>query len=165
MENYEERDKKWILEHLEICGYQVEELSYLCDEEIEKSCEYLYTAKLKFSGETVERIVFKRGQCLEMLSKNIEVKDMLGKDDNLIFPRANGKQVAMAERCPIMPKGELTPDTVIFYEDYVSLREHFFEGKRFVELVCWVRTDSCCSLNWKKYGRYLITVQVIDKAV
>jgi len=168
MENRKERDGKWILEHLKICRYQVEDLSYLCHKEIGKDYAYedLYTVKLNFFGETVERIVFKHGKYLDMISKNIQVKDMLGKDDNVIFPRSNGKQVALAERRPIIGKSnEISPDTVLFYEDYVSLREHFFEGNHCVQLVSWMRTDNLCSLDWGEYGRYLITVNVMDRAV
>ncbi len=168
MEDYKERNRKWILEHLKSCRYQVEELGYLQCDKIGKDYAYedLYTVKLNFFGETVERIVFKHGQCLDMLSKNIQVKDMLGKQDNVIFPRNNGKQVALAERRPIMGgSNELSPDTVLFYEDYVSLREHFFEGSHCVQFVSWVRTDNLCSLDWGEYGRYLITVNVMDRAV
>lgn len=166
MENRKERDGKWILEHLKICGYQVEDLSYLCHEKIETIYEDFFTVKLNFFGETVERIVFKHSQCLDMISKNIQVKDMLGKDDNVIFPRNDGKQVALAERRPIMgSSNEISPDTVLFYEDYVSLREHFFEGNHCVQFVSWVRTDKFCSLDWGEYGRYLITVNVMDRAV
>ena len=164
MDNHKERNGKWILEHLKSCGYQVEELSYLCHTEIGKNYEDLYTVKLSFFCETVERIVFKHGQCLDMLSKNIQVKDMLGKDDNVIFPRNNGKQVDLAERSPIMGNSnEISLDTVLFYEDYVSLREHFFVGNRFVQFVAWVRTDNSCSLDWGEYGQYLITVNVMDR--
>lgn len=166
MENYEERTRKWILERLENCSYQVEELRYFCHEEIGKNYEDLYTVKLNFFGETVERIVFKHGQCLDMISKNIQVKDMLGKENNVIFPRNNGKQVALAERRPIMGgSNEISPDTVLFYEDYVSLREHFFEGNHCVQLTFWVRTDKFCSLDWGEYGRYLTTVNVMNRAV
>ena len=75
------KDQKWILEHLKICGYEVEDITYLGYEEIEKSGEQMYLIKLIFFGESVERIVYKHGQCLGMLSKNIQVKDMLGKPD------------------------------------------------------------------------------------
>ena len=166
MEDWKERDRQWILEHLKSCRYQVEELSYLCREEIGKNYEILYTVKLNFFGEVVERIVFKHAKCLDMISKNIQVKDMIGKGDDVIFPRDDGKEVALAKRLPIMcESNDITPDTVLFFEDYVSLREHFFEGKDCVQLVCWVRTDSRCSLDWEKYGRYLMTVNVMDKAV
>ncbi len=42
MEDYKERNRKWILEHLKSCEYQVEELSYLRHEEIEKEYETLF---------------------------------------------------------------------------------------------------------------------------
>ena len=149
------KDKEWILEHLEICGYQVEEITYLGGEEIEKmSYERLYLVKLNFFGELVERIVYKHGQCLDMISKNIQVKDMLGKADKIFFPRSNGQNVGLAERRPLM-ENDLTPDTVLFYEDYVLLREHFFTGRHLLQVVCWVRTDDCkLYLDCGKYGHY-----------
>lgn len=152
------KDQEWILDHLKICGYQVEDISYLGYEEIEKSSEQLYLVKLSFFGELVERIVYRHGQCLDMISKNIQVKDMLGKSDAVVFPRSNGKIVRLADRHPIMKK-ELTPDTVLFYEDYVSLREHFFIGRHLRQLVCWIRNDeSRNSLDYGKYGHYIMTI-------
>lgn len=158
------KDQKWILEHLKICGYEVEDITYLGYEEIEKSGEQMYLIKLIFFGESVERIVYKHGQCLGMLSKNIQVKDMLGKPDEVIFPRSNGQEIRMAERHPIMKK-EITPDTVLFYEDYVLLREHFFTGRHLLQVLCWVRNDDAkisndavISIDYGKYGRYVITI-------
>lgn len=160
------KDQEWILEHLEICGYQVEDITYLGGEDIEKSYERLYLVKLRFFGELVERIVYRHGQCLDMISKNIQVKDMLGEADNIIFPRSNGQNVTLAERRPLM-ESDLTPDTVIFYEDYVLLREHFFTGRHLVQVVCWVRTDDPkLYLDYGKYGHYKTTIITkVDEAV
>ena len=160
------KDQEWILEHLEICGYQVEDITYLGKEEIEDSYERLYIVKLRFFGELVERIVYKHGQCLDMISKNIQVKDMLGNADKVFFPRSNGKKVELAERLPLMEEGELTPDTVIFYEDYVLLREHFFTGEHLLQVVCCVRTDDHEFLNYGKFGKYRVTILTeVDEAV
>lgn len=158
-------DQKWILEHLKICGYQVEDITYLGNEEIEEFNERLYLVKLMFFDEIVERIVYKHGQCLDMISKNIQVKDMLGKADNVIFPRSNG-EIRLAERRPLM-EGDITLDTVIFYEDYVLLREHFFTGKHLDQVVCWVRTDDPQPyLDYGKYGHYRLTILTqVDEAV
>lgn len=130
----------------------------MCSEEIEKSYEQLYLVTLRFFGELVERIVYQHGECLDMISKNIQVKDMLGKDNNVIFPQNNGQHVKLAERRPLI-KEDITPDTVIFYEDYVLLREHFFKSKHLLQVVCWVRNDdSSISLDYGKYGRYVTTI-------
>lgn len=163
MKEYDE--KEWILKHLRICGYQIEEISFLTFEEIAKQHENLYSIKLRFGEELVDRIVFQHGQCLDMLSKNIQVIDMLGKNNDVIFPKNNdGTKIELSERYPII-MGEnkypdnIAADTVLFYENFVSLREHFFKGNRFIQMVCWVRTDiKNCFLNWGKYGFYRPTI-------
>lgn len=157
------RDQEWILEHLKVCRYQVEAISYLGYEKIEKSYEELYLVKLNFFGETVERIVYRHGKCLDMISKNIQVKDMLGKADKVFYPRSDGQEIKLDKRCPIMG-GDLNPDTVLFYEDYVSLREHFFEGKNLVQLACFIRSDDLrTSFDYGKYGLYKLTVNVVEE--
>lgn len=157
------RDQEWILKHLKVCRYQVEAISYLGREEIEKSYEELYLVKLNFFGELVERIVYRHCECLDMISKNIQVKDMLGKADEVFYPRSDGQEIKLDKRRPIMV-GELNPNTVLFYEDYVSLREHFFEGKNLVQVACFIRTDDLrTSLDYGKYGLYKLTVNVVQK--
>jgi len=95
---------------------------------------------------------------LSMISDNIQVSDMFGKDDKVIFPRTNGREVNLAERRPLL-NSDPNPNAVFFYEDYVLLREHFFEKNQCIQLVCGVRTDEAKgSLNYGKYGRYEVTI-------
>lgn len=150
-------DQKWISEALKICGYHIKDITYLGHEEIAESVEQLYLSRVFFSGEIVERIVYKHGQCLDMISKNLQVIDMFGKDDTLIFPNINGEKAQLAERYPIM-ENKISADTVLFYKDYVSLREHFFSGRQCIQLVSWIRNDaSKNSIDFGKYGRYVMT--------
>ncbi len=150
------KDQERILNHLKICGYQVEDITFVGYDEIEDRDEELYLAKIVFLGETVERIVYWHSDCLSMISKNIQVKDMMGNDDQLIFPRGKGQDIKLISPCPIT---DITPDTVLFYEDYVSLREHFFQGNRFIQIACWIRNDeSIHALDFEKYGRYILSV-------
>lgn len=163
-----EKEKKWILEHLKMCGYQLQEkeILHLGREEIEKVVTNIYLVKIILLGEMVERIVWKHGDCLDMVSRNIQVKDMLRNED-IVFPRKDGKEIRMSNKSPIMQNDEITPESVIFYEDFVLLREHFFEANKFVQVACWVITDDpkTC-LQFEPYGNYTLTVLTqLDEAV
>lgn len=151
-------DSTWLRKHLELCGYEVIDLTYLRQEQIEDSLESLYLVKLRMLGEVLERIVckhiFKMGQSLDMYSKNIQVLDMLGKDDEVIFPVSDGKRIELDDREPIMKGGGLSDNTVIFFKDYVSVREHIFDGDKLIQVVFWVRTDEQRWLNKDKFGFY-----------
>lgn len=90
-------DTAWLKKHLALCGYEVIDLTYLRQEKIEHRLEDLYSAKLRLFGQVVERLVCKHvtrfGQSLDMYSKNIQVIDMLGEGDEVIFPRSDGKEM------------------------------------------------------------------------
>ena len=143
---------------LQICGYDVVDIEFYENIIIEGVPEELYKVKLRLFGEVVERIVFKHGNyCLDMLSKNIHIVDMFGKDDEIILPRCNGREISLDPTHPYM-NGDGSLKEILFFEDYVSLREHFFERNQFIQMVCSVRTDDSCTLNLEDFGDYKITV-------
>lgn len=96
-----------------------------------------------------------------MISKNLQIKDMLGNSDHLIFPKANKQKIKFANHLPISrnttENPDIDPDMVIFFEDYVLVREHFFQGDHLLQVTVLIRSDEpLACFNYEKYGLYTL---------
>ena len=157
MNNSQQKDMEWIRRHLRDCFYEVEEISFLGTEKIINEEESMFLVKIVYFGQTVDRIVFRHGQTMVMLAKNIQVADMLMGED-IVFPQSNGKNMGLSEKPPIKGGNELTANSILFYKEYVSMREHIFNGNKLEVLVCGVKTDrNRSSLNFGEYGDFKVT--------
>ena len=156
MNNSQQKDMEWIRRHLRDCFYEVEEISFLGTEKILDEAESMFLVKINYFGQTVDRIVFMHLQTMVMLSKNIQVADMMMGED-IVFPQSNGKNMVIAEKPPIKGGNECT-SSILFYEEFVSMREHIFNGNKLEVLVCGVKTDrNGSSLNFGEYGDFKVT--------
>ena len=96
-----------------------------------------------------------------MISKNLQIKDMLGNSDHLIFPKANKQKIKFANHLPISrnttENPDIDPDMVIFFEDYVLVREHFFQRGHLLQVAVLIRSDGPLNyFDYEKYGRYTL---------
>lgn len=146
---------EWIKEHLEQF-YDIEKI-----EKTESFCirkEYYrgYYIYIKHEKITTQHLVFRHGNCIDMLSKSAQVKEF-GEHFDIIFI---GDDHAHILEC-YKNGADLNPDTVLVYPDYVSLREHFFEGMKLIRVAQWLRDDTArYALNWEQFGKYILTQNI-----
>lgn len=122
---------------------------------------YIYVEHLE--GIT-KHLTFRSGSrskaCIDMLSTSIQVKDF-GDFEYKVFI---GEQEAKIENAYVNGNGP-NFNTILIYSDYASLREHFFEKDELVQVAQWVRNDTArLCLDWGKYGKYVLSVNVCNPA-
>ena len=131
---------------------KVEEAGWI---EVKKERYPAFYFYIRHKNAVTKHLAFLTGQCVEMLSNTVQLKDFGEK--NFDFITIGDEPAPILE---IYQNGDnINLDTILVYGDYVSLREHFFKGNELVQLVQWIRNDSeRYALNWNDYGRYVLTV-------
>ena len=154
MTTSEKRDLERIERYLKPL-YDIEKVENAGWIEVEKERYPAFYFYIRHKNAVTKHLVFLSGKCVDMLSNTAQVKDFGGKD--IDFITIGYKSAPILE---FYQNGDdINLNTILVYEDYVSLREHFFEGNELVQLSQWLRNDSeICALNWDNYGRYVLTV-------
>lgn len=150
-------DLDCIKEHMEQF-YDIERITEAGRISIGKEIYKGYYFFIKHEEVITEHLVFRYGKCIDMLSKSAQVKEF-GESFDVIF--------IGEEHAPILEYykngDDFNLDTILVYPDYISLREHFFEGKRLVQVAQWLRNDTArCALNWEQFGRYVLTQNICE---
>lgn len=150
----EKRDLEQIVRYLKPL-YDIERIETASWIEVEKGRYPAFYFYIRHKNAVTKHLVFLRGNCVDMLSDTAQVKDFGSKNFDFI---TIGDTTA-----PILKfysnGNDINLDTILVYQSYVSLREHFFEGNGLVQLSQWLRNDSeMCALDWGNYGHYVLTV-------
>ena len=137
--------------------YDIESIEYAGEREIRKiklNTFYCYIRHEK-AGVVTEHLVFLYRNAVDMLSRTAQVKEF-GEVEDPNFITIGDKPATIDI---IYKNGDRINDSrILKYGDYVSLRENIFENGQPLECVQWLRRDTEeRSMDWGRYGRYVIT--------
>ena len=165
MKKEEKKDytKEWLQDKLNLCGYRNRLLSFMFYEEIDGCIEPIYEVLIEERGEWHRYVVIKKGQCMDLLSTRISVKEMLGKDGECVIPENENYTLTMVPKSQeLLERGDIRPNTTFEFNNFVLAREHFFVEGKLVQLAVCIRTREYPSFSLGRYGRYKIVNLITD---
>ena len=165
MKKEEKKDytKEWLQKKLNLCGYKNRQLNLMFLAEIDGCMEPIYEVLIEEGGEWLRYVALKKGQCMDLITTSISVKEMLGKDDEWVIPENENYTLAMLpESQELLERGDIWPNTIFKFNNYVLAREHFFVEGKFVQLAVCVRTREYPSFSLGQFGRYRLVTLITD---